>query len=162
MKLLKQIMLFPLVVVAATAFASGTSDHSHSATKKPGASASATGKPGDAAKVSRTIAVNMSDSMRYEPAQITVKRGETIKFVARNSGKLKHEMILGPIKELKAHAELMKKFPDMEHDEPNQLVVDPGKTGELVWLFTKAGIVEFACLQPGHFEAGMRGKVAVK
>ena len=100
--------------------------------------------------------------MRYEPAQITVKRGETIKFVARNSGKLKHEMILGPIKELKAHAELMKKFPDMEHDEPNQLVVDPGKTGELVWQFTKAGTVEFACLQPGHFEAGMRGKVAVK
>jgi uncharacterized cupredoxin-like copper-binding protein len=90
-----------------------------------------------------------------------VKRGETIRFVARNTGKEKHEMVLGTIEELKKHAELMRKFPEMEHADPNQVTVDPGKTGELVWQFTKAGTFDFACLVPGHFEAGMFGKVRV-
>jgi uncharacterized cupredoxin-like copper-binding protein len=120
------------------------------------------GKPGDPAKVSRTVEIDMSDAMRFTPASITAKKGETIRFVVKNSGKVKHEMVLGSIKELKEHAALMLKFPEMEHADPNQLGVDPGKTGEMIWQFTKVGAFNFACLQPGHFEAGMRGKVAVK
>jgi len=122
----------------------------------------AAGKPGDLKKVSRSIRVSMSDKMRYTPSRINVKRGETIKFVVKNIGKIKHEIVIGSMAELKEHAELMRKFPDMEHAEPNQLTLDPGKSGVLVWQFTKAGTVDFACLQPGHFEAGMVGKVAVK
>jgi len=57
---------------------------------------------------------------------------------------------------------VMKKFPDMEHDDPNAKSVDPGKTAEIVWRFTKAGTFEFACLIPGHREAGMHGTVTVK
>ena len=53
-------------------------------------------------------------------------------------------------------------MPGMEHEEPNQVAPDPGKTGTLVWQLTRAGTVDFACLQPGHFEAGMMGKVSVK
>ncbi len=124
--------------------------------------ANALGRPGDPMKISRTIDVEMSDAMRFSPANIKVKRGETVKFVVKNAGKVKHEMVLGSIKELKAHAVLMQKFPEMEHADPNMVSVDPGKTGELVWQFTKAGTFDFACLQPGHFEAGMVGKVAVK
>lgn len=120
------------------------------------------GQPGDPKKVSRSVQVSMSDKMRYTPSRINVKRGETIKFLVKNTGKIKHEMVIGSMAELKEHAELMKKFPDMEHAEPNQLTLDPGKSGVLVWQFTKAGTVDFACLQPGHFEAGMVGKVAVK
>jgi uncharacterized cupredoxin-like copper-binding protein len=120
------------------------------------------GKSGDSAKVSRTVEIDMSDAMRFTPASINARKGETIRFVVKNSGKIKHEMVLGSIKELKEHAALMLKFPEMEHADPNQLSVDPGKTGELIWQFTKAGTFDFACLQPGHFEAGMRGKVAVK
>ena len=93
---------------------------------------------------------------------VNVKKGETIKFVVKNSGKIKHEMVLGSMKELKEHGEMMKKMPEMEHADANQVTLDPGKTGELVWQFTKAGKFDFACLQPGHFEAGMKGKVAVK
>ena len=104
----------------------------------------------------------MSDAMRFTPASVTVKKGETIRFVVKNSGKLKHEMVLGTAKELREHAELMKKFPEMEHADPNQLSVEPGKKGELVWQFTRVGTFDFACLQPGHFDAGMCGKVAVK
>jgi len=120
------------------------------------------GKPGDPAKASRTVEIEMSDAMRFTPAAITARKGETIRFVVKNSGKVKHEMVLGSIKELKEHAALMLKFPEMEHADPNQLGVEPGKTGEMIWQFTKAGKFEFACLQPGHFEAGMRGTIAVK
>lgn len=120
------------------------------------------GKPGDTKKVSRTVTVEVTDAMRFIPANITVRQGETIRFQVKNSGRIKHEMVLGSVKELKEHAELMRKFPSMEHADPNQVAIDPGKTAELVWQFTKTGKVDFACLQPGHFEAGMKGRVTVK
>jgi uncharacterized cupredoxin-like copper-binding protein len=120
------------------------------------------GKPGDSTKASRTIAVDMSDAMRFSPSNVRVKKGETVRFVVKNSGRLKHEMVLGTAKELREHAKLMKKFPEMEHEDPNQLSLDPGKSDELVWQFTRPGTFEFACLQPGHFDAGMRGKIAVQ
>ena len=120
------------------------------------------GQPGDPTKVSRSVAIDMNDTMRYNPTRIDVKRGETIRFVVKNSGQVKHEVVLGTGKEVREHAALMRKFPEMEHEDPNQLVVEPGKTGELVWQFTKPGTFDFACLQPGHYEAGMHGKIAVK
>jgi uncharacterized cupredoxin-like copper-binding protein len=120
------------------------------------------GREGDLAKATRTIRVDMSDAMRFTPADITVKRGETVKLVATNKGQVLHEMVLGTSEELKKHAEMMKKFPGMEHDEPHMVHVTPGKSGEIIWQFTKAGEFQFACLIPGHFEAGMVGKVTVK
>ncbi len=122
----------------------------------------AAGKAGDKSKVTRTVPVDMADSMRFNPESISVKRGETIRFVVKNSGKIKHEMVIGSIAELQEHAAMMRKMPEMEHADENAVTVDPGKTGEIVWQFTKAGNVDFACLQPGHYEAGMKGKVAVK
>lgn len=119
------------------------------------------GRAGDPKKASRTVRIAMSDDMRFTPAQIEVKRGETIRFVLANTGKVKHEMVIGSMAELKEHAALMRKMPGMEHAEDNMLSVEPGKTGELVWQFTRAGTVDFACLQPGHFEAGMLGKIRV-
>ncbi|MEO7939399.1 MAG: cupredoxin family protein [Burkholderiaceae bacterium] len=121
----------------------------------------AIGKPGAAAKVTRTVTVDMTDDMRFHTSLVDVKQGETIRFVAKNSGKVKHEMVLGTAKDLKEHAELMKKNPEMEHADANMVTVAPGKSGEIIWQFTKAGKVEFACLQPGHYEAGMKGTVNV-
>jgi len=144
------------------AFAHEDEHHAGKGEKHGEGHAAALGKPGEPGKISRTIDVEMSDTMRFSPADIKVKRGETIKFVVKNNGKVKHEMVLGSIKELKEHAALMQKFPEMEHADPNMVSVEPGKTGELLWQFTKAGTYDFACLQPGHFEAGMVGKVAVK
>ncbi|CAM8651812.1 COG4454 Uncharacterized copper-binding protein [Comamonadaceae bacterium] len=121
----------------------------------------AIGKPGVAAKVSRTVQIDMTDNMRFTPSTVTVRKGETVRFVVKNSGQLKHEFNLGTEKDLKEHYEMMKKFPEMEHDEPNIASVAPGKTGEVIWQFTKAGTVNFACLHPGHYEAGMKGAVKV-
>jgi len=95
-------------------------------------------------------------------ACVCVRRGETVRFVVKNRGKLLHEMVLGTRQDLEAHAALMKKFPGMEHDEPNMLHVAPGKTGELGWQFTNAGEFHYGCLVPGHFESGMVGKIVVQ
>lgn len=124
--------------------------------------ASVLGQPGNPAKVTRTVDIVMSDAMRYTSASIKVKRGETIRFRVKNTGRIKHEMVLGSLAELKEHAKTMTRFPEMEHDDPNAISVEPGKTGELVWRFTRAGKFDFACLVPGHFEAGMQGKIAVR
>lgn len=121
----------------------------------------AIGKPGVATATTRSVAVDMSDKMRFTPASFNAKQGETIRFVIKNSGSLKHEFILGTEKELKAHYELMKKNPEMEHSEPNMITLAGGQTGEVVWQFTKAGKIDFACLQPGHYDAGMKGKIMV-
>lgn len=121
----------------------------------------AIGVPGNAAKVTRTIAVDMTDNMRFTPARITVSRGETIRFKVTNSGKLKHELVLGTKKDLEEHYKAMLKFPEMEHDEDNMITLLPAKSGEIVWQFTKSGKVDFACLQAGHYDAGMKGQVIV-
>ena len=120
------------------------------------------GRPGDAKSVTRTIRVEMSDRMRYSPAALAVRRGDTVRFEIINTGKVLHEMVLGTEKELREHAELMKKFPNMEHDEPYMAHIDPGKRGTMIWQFTKAGNFLYGCLIPGHFEAGMVGRIEVK
>ncbi len=120
------------------------------------------GREGDPKRINRTIPIDMNDKMRYAPMEIRVKRGETVRFVVRNSGKVMHEMVLGTMTELKDHAEVMKKFPDMEHDEPHMAHVKPGRSSEMVWQFTRAGEFYYGCLMPGHFESGMVGKVIVK
>lgn len=116
------------------------------------------GKPADAR---RTITIDMTDAMRFTPDTITVQQGETVRFVVRNRGRMLHEMVIGTPEELAKHAALMAKFPNMEHDEPYMVHVDPGKSGEIVWTFNRVGQFEFACLIPGHFEAGMRGTLVV-
>ena len=150
-----------LVVASGLATAHGDDDHNAGGAAKHEDHASALGEPGDAKKVSRTVNITMSDSMRFSPASVAAKKGETIRFVLKNEGKLKHEMVLGTIEELKEHAALMVRFPQMEHADPNQASVEAGKTGELIWQFTKAGTFDFACLQAGHYEAGMKGQVVV-
>jgi uncharacterized cupredoxin-like copper-binding protein len=140
------------------------------------------GRAGNPKNAGRPIRVEMNDKMRFVvmapransrtdvapghrphamPGDIEVKRGETIRFVVRNDGVLMHEMVIGTMKELKAHADLMRKFPNMEHDEAYMAHVAPGKEGEVVWQFTRPGEFYYACLMPGHFEAGMFGKITV-
>ena len=119
------------------------------------------GKTGEPKKATRAITVDMSDKMRFSPSAITVKQGETVKFRVKNSGKVMHEFVLGTMQELKEHAELMKKHPGMEHGEPYMAHVAPGKSETIVWQFSKPGEFYYGCLIPGHFDAGMIGKVNV-
>ena len=119
------------------------------------------GRTGDPKKATRTIRIDMSDRMRFTPDALEIRQGETVRFVVKNSGRTMHEMVLGTMQELKGHAELMKKHPGMEHDEPFMAHVAPGKTEEIVWHFTMPGEFHYGCLIPGHFEAGMVGRIKV-
>lgn len=120
------------------------------------------GRPGDAAKVSRTIEVTMNDTMRFDPAEMRFKAGDTVRFVVHNDGWIRHEMVIGTAEELQEHAEMMRRMPGMQHAEPNMISLAPRESGELVWQFDKAGAFDFACLVPGHLEAGMTGKISVE
>ena len=121
----------------------------------------AIGKPGVASKVTRSITLEMTDAMRFSVPKVMVKQGETIRFVVKNAGKLKHEMVLGTEKELSEHDAAMMKNPEMVHADANMVSVAPGSSGDIIWQFTQAGKVNFACLQPGHYAAGMKGLVTV-
>ncbi len=162
MKLIPVVAFMAAVAANGLVFAHGEAPRKGN-TAKPSISAEekSFGREGDPKKVSRTVKVDMSDAMRFSPASLTIKQGETVRFVVKNNGKTMHEMVLGTMQELKEHAELMKKHPGMEHDEPYMAHVAPGKTERIVWQFTRPGEFHFGCLIPGHFEAGMIGKVIV-
>jgi uncharacterized cupredoxin-like copper-binding protein len=103
----------------------------------------------------------MPDTRRFTPAATRVTRGEIVRFVPTNKGQVVHEMVFGTMDELKQHAARMREHPQMQHDADEGAEVAPGKSGELTWQFTRAGEFHYACLIPGHFEAGMVGKVIV-
>jgi len=154
---LAKVLTLMTIALSSSAFAGGNHAGGHGHDDEE----TAIGKPGVVARVNRTITIEMNDSMRYAPANVQVKQGETVRFVVKNVGKIKHELSLGTQQELMEHLEQMKKFPDMEHDEPSKVTLAPGKQGEIIWQFTKAGTVNFACLMPGHYEAGMKGAIKV-
>jgi uncharacterized cupredoxin-like copper-binding protein len=123
---------------------------------------SVAGRPGDAANASRTVDVTMDDNMRFTPDQFTFEAGETVRFVVQNNGKIPHEFVIGSMSELQEHAEMMRAMPAMQHAESNMVTLEPRAQGEVVWHFDEAGTVDFACLIPGHLEAGMKGSITVE
>ena len=145
------------------------------------------GQPAPAAKATRSVEVVLND-MSFDPKAIQVKAGETIRFVLVNKGQLLHEFNLGDAAMHAAHQremlqmqqsgmltptgmkEMSHDMPGMDHaamghgmkhDDPNSVLVEPGKTAELTWTFSKATSLEFACNIPGHYQAGMVGKLTV-
>ena len=151
-----------IAFVSGQVLAHGEAKHDKKAAKPISTEEKEFGREGDPKKAARTVNVDMSDKLRFTPASLTIKQGETVKFVVKNSGKLMHEMVLGTMQKLKEHSAMMQKHPTMEHDEPYMAHVAPGRTETMAWQFTKAGEFYFGCLVPGHFEAGMVGKIAVK
>lgn len=127
----------------------------------------AAGAPGDPTKPSRVVTIAMREEdgdkrMLFEPARLEVKRGEQVRFVLANEGIYAHEFMLDTVAANAKHAIAMRKNPDMEHDDANGRRVALSSKGEMLWRFTKPGTYEFACLIPGHYEAGMKGTVVVK
>lgn len=157
------VMCLVTATVAGAVWGHG-SDQKNTAVKKPAQTVEekSFGRAGDPKTASQTINIDMKDEMEYLPNGLRLKVGDTVKFVVRNSGRIMHELVLGTMEELKEHAELMRKHPGMEHDEPYMAHVAPGKTETIVWQFTRPGAFYYGCLVPGHFEAGMVGIVRVR
>jgi uncharacterized cupredoxin-like copper-binding protein len=125
----------------------------------------AAGEPGDPKKPFRIVRVTMLEDgkkMLFEPAVVDVRHGEQVRFEIFNEGSWNHEFVLASEAANRKHAEPMKKFPDMEHADPNAVRLSPFASGAILWKFTRRGAFEYACLIPGHLEAGMHGQVIVK
>lgn len=169
-----QTAFFAAAVSAISAAAFADAGHGHGAP---------IGEPAEASAATRTVGVKLED-MFFEPKSIQVKAGETVRFVLNNAGELLHEFNIGTAAMHVAHQKEMMQMMEhgmltptgvneemmkmdhskmggqaMKHDEPNSVLVEPGKTKELVWKFTQATELEFACNVPGHYEAGMVGNV---
>ncbi len=165
-----------LVAGAALAAGSHSGGHGHNKSEHHGA---AIGEPGKEAQVTRTITVALLDNY-YEPEQIDVKAGETVRLVLKNEGEFVHEFNIGTAEMHVAHQDEMAMMvehgvlePDrinhermkmdmgdghtMEHDDPNSLLLEPGQSGEIIWKFAEPGELEFACNIPGHYDSGMAG-----
>lgn len=123
------------------------------------------GEPGKKAKATQTITVSMQETddgkMIFKPNAFKVRKGQTVIFKIKNAGEMDHEFVLDQEDKIMEHKALMEKFPEMEHDDPNAIRLQAGKSGEVVWKFTNGGTFKFACLVPGHFEAGMHGDITV-
>ena len=146
------------------------------------------GQPAPAAKATRTVEVLMGD-ISFNSKSLDIKAGETVRFVLINKGQLLHEFNLGDAAMHARHQQEMLQMQksgmltptgksasatmdhaamghgshgsSMKHDDPNSMLVEPGKTAELTWTFSKASTLEFACNVPGHYQAGMVGKLTV-
>lgn len=125
----------------------------------------AAGEPGNPKQKARVVLVTMKEGdgkMLYFPDRLEVRRGEQVRFILQNLGELDHEFLIDSTEANLKHYEEMKKNPEMEHDDPNGKRLKPKGKSEILWRFTKVGEFEFACLIPGHREAGMIGKIIVK
>ncbi|MCH9757735.1 MAG: cupredoxin family protein [Proteobacteria bacterium] len=174
MKLILCLTAFLFIATGGVHAAGSDDGHSH------GHNAAPIGEPGKAKDAARSVEIVLYDNY-YEPESITVKKGEAVRFVIKNRGRLVHEFNIGTAEMHAAHKDemlMMVKhgvlFPDridhekmeaggedghsMKHDDPNSVLLEPGKEGEIVWKFSEAAILEFACNIPGHYEAGMVGE----
>lgn len=123
------------------------------------------GQAAEAGAESRTIQVKLMETedgdMVFEPRVLDFKAAETVRLVIENVGELEHEFVMDTVAAVAEHKELMAEFPEMEHDDPNAVRLAPGEKDEIVWTFANAGSFQFACLIPGHYEAGMHGALSV-
>lgn len=153
----KVLSLFALVLAAPVAFAH-TGGHGADAEKAPQDSY---GRAGDVAKVSRTVPLELTATGGCLPARIAVKRGETLRLVAKNAGTAEQDLALGRQSDLEAHAEMVRKFPQMQAAQSHRVTVKPGESRDLVWQFARAGQFNLACGAPARFDAQSAGKVVV-
>ena len=139
------------------------------------------GEKGDPNKIDRVVNIKMYDNY-YEPNVVKIKKGETIKFIIENLGELVHEYNIGTKEMHIKHQPEMQKLIDHEiilgdkidrikmkkmskmdhslgHSHANSVMLEPKKTGELIWKFTKDINLEMACNIPGHYETGMVGNL---
>ncbi len=156
------ILTATLAVLSAPALAAGSHDGGHDGA----AAMMAVGAPGEMKDIRKTVKITMKETsdgaMIFDPEDVKFTKGQTVRFIIKNEGKAEHEFVLDTPDEVMEHKALMEKFPEMEHDDPNSLRLQPGETGQMVWKFTNDGQFEFACLIPGHYELGMRGDVTIK
>lgn len=108
----------------------------------------------------RTVEIEMVD-IAFKPNQLSVKAGETIRFVFPNRGEIEHEAVIGDEEAQAAHKEGVHGGGYGGSKQAPRVEVFPGETGELTHTFEKPGQLLIGCHEPGHYDAGMRVDITV-
>ena len=151
--------LLTLVLAFAPVVASAAGTHSGGHGMTIGESAQA--------EPTRTVTIRMlepdqgEDFYVFEPRELSFKSGETVRLHIVNDGEVEHEFVMDTPTSIAEHKVMMEKFPEMEHDEPNAVRLQPGEEAEILWTFGEEGIYEFACLLIGHYDGGMHGPLQI-
>lgn len=179
MKVSNVVALSSLLALSLTSIAFAAPGHG----EHEGHGSAAAGSVGSASEVSRTIDVVMKDNY-YEPENIAIKAGETVRFKVVNEGSLVHEFNIGNADMHEGHQEEMLMMVQhgvieggqlnremmkmdmgngqtMEHNDPNSVLLASGETAEIIWTFPSDAELEFACNLPGHYQAGMVGDISI-
>lgn len=128
-------------------------------------------------QATRTISIIMDDNF-FRPKVLNVRANETVRFIVKNAGEAVHEFNIGTVQQHLSHRDEMQQLVDhgileidkinhhlmnskhgMSHDHRNSVLVEPGKSGSLIWTFEKTDNLKFACNVPGHYENGMHGTI---
>lgn len=118
------------------------------------ACASGSGSSGSAAGA-RTIDIDMRDTA-YSPNHLSIRHGETVRFVFRNTGKVAHDAVLGNEKAQTDHEMEMSSGSGTHHGSSDAVTADPGKTVTLTHTFRSGGDLLIGCHELGHYAAGMK------
>jgi uncharacterized cupredoxin-like copper-binding protein len=160
--LIALVLLGLVVLMLAGVFGEGHGPGRHMGGASEDTPSSGVGAPADEGEAGRTIEIASLDSMSFEPARVNVSAGETVTFAVTNTGKTVHEFTLGNAAMQQEHAQAMAHIPaGMTHEFSNAITLQPGETKRLTWRFGHAASLEFACHQPGHYQAGMRGHIKI-
>lgn len=119
------------------------------------------GQPGNEKSVSRTVQIDIHDDAGFSPRSLKLRPGETVRFVVRNLGNVKHEFRIGDPEYQRAHEDMVRSMPGMEHDDPNAIVVAPGDTGWIIWEFGGGPVVELACHLSGQYQSGKVTSISI-
>lgn len=121
------------------------------------------------------------DEYSFSPSTLTLPAGNRVEITLVNQGRLPHEFMVYPADpsmpmERRAMHEWVEEnsmFKGVEvtvevegntisAGELVEVVVKPGGSVTLRFVPTRAGTFEFACLIPGHYEQGQKGRLVVK
>jgi uncharacterized cupredoxin-like copper-binding protein len=101
----------------------------------------------------RMIVLRLDDQLEFVPGEVSVTPGETVLFVLANVGSnVTHEFQLGPADRValdQVDGQIV-----VEADK-----IEPLHVAYLTYTFGSVGPYAFACHEPGHYEAGMKGIV---
>lgn len=119
------------------------------------------GRPGQEADVSRTVKLSAGDEMNYAMPSLSIKQGDTVRFVFTNTGSGTHEFFVADEDTLRQIDAMRAGNPDQSLDRPYGVRVKAGESKTIVWRFDRSGSFQLACHMPGSIKTSMTGQIDV-
>ena len=96
---------------------------------------------------------------RFEPKEVDVDPGQTIRFIVENTDPIDHEFIVGDEGVQQVH----EVGSEVHHaPRPGEISIPAGETVVTSFTFSEqVGGLIFGCHLPGHYAYGMRGVIRI-